>query len=100
MLASATAGIGGQNASTPARPTADRAATSTNVARQPYACPTSVPIGSPITVASAKPLKTRATAAVCFSGATAAIATWDATAMNRACASAEPIRPIIKRVYE
>ena len=59
-----------------------------------------MPTGSPITVARAKPLNTRATAAVCFSGGAAAIAICEATAMKSACASAEPIRPAIRTAYE
>ena len=87
-----SAGIRGQKTSTPTSPVPASTATRTNVACHPYAWPTSEPTGSPITVARAKPANTRATAAVWRSGAAAAIATCEATAMNSACATAEPSR--------
>jgi hypothetical protein len=53
-----------------------------------------------MTVANANPPNTRDTAAVCRSAGTAAIATWEATAMNSAWARAEPSRAVSSTLYE
>ncbi len=64
------------------------------VTRQPAACPTKVPSGTPTTLATVRPVNIIAMAPACLSGATRSAATTEPMPKKAPCASEATTRPI------
>ena len=90
----------GTNRAIANNPMIPRSATTPKVALQPMCCPMNVPIGTPSTVATVKPVNMIETALPCFPGGTILVATTVAIAKNNPCAMAVMIRENKTASYE
>ncbi len=86
--------MAGTSLAMPSSPTTPSAATATKVVRQPTACPTKVPSGTPTMLATVSPVNMVAMAPAFLSGATSSAATTDPMPKNDPWASEATTRPV------
>jgi hypothetical protein len=79
----------------PSSPITPSAVTAQNVERHPSSCPSAVPIGTPSTFATVRPVNINAIALALRCGATRSAATTEPTPKNAPCANAATTRPLI-----